>query len=144
MDVSENAAAGVTLCAGAVIVDDEGRLLVVLRRNEPSAGCWSVPGGRVDPGESVAQTARREVREETGLEIEIGAFLGVTHQAYVDASGRHRLLEIHDYAGRVTGGFLAAGDDALDARWLSREELEGVELTPDLLEIVRSFGLDVR
>ncbi|MDQ1710476.1 MAG: 8-oxo-dGTP diphosphatase [Frankiaceae bacterium] len=144
MDGSENSAGPVTLCAGAVVVDAAGRLLAVLRRNEPSSGCWSVPGGRVEPGESLAEAARREVAEETGLEVEIGAHLGVTTQDYVDAGGRARTLQIHDFAAVVTGGSLAAGDDALDAQWLSRAQLAAAPLTPELLAIIDGFGVAVR
>lgn len=144
MDVSENAAVAVTLCAGAVIVDDEGRLLVVLRRNEPSRGRWSVPGGRVEPGEALDAAARREVFEETGLHVAIGAQLGVVHQRYVDGAGHERVLQIHDFAATVTAGTLTAGDDALDARWLSLAELHATELTPGLLQALADFSVELQ
>ena len=139
MNLSENSATPATLCAGAVIHDGAGRLLVVQRRNEPSRGCWSVPGGRVETGELPAEAACREVLEETGLQVEVGAFLGIVQQRYVDASGTLRLLEIHDYAAQVLTGELLAGDDAADVRWMSLTELAEVPLTPGLLEALEHF-----
>lgn len=144
MHPTENSAPVATLCAGAIVVDSAGRLLAVLRRNDPSRGCWSVPGGRVDPGENLASAARREVLEETGLHIEVGNYLGMTTQPYVDAGRAQRVLEIHDFAATVTGGTLTAGDDAADARWLSLAELTARELTPDLLAIISGFGVVLR
>lgn len=144
MELSENSPAQVSLCAGAVIVDDEGRLLVVLRRHEPSQGCWSVPGGRVEPGETLQSAARRETREETGLKVAVGAELGVVHQRYIDSRGHERVLKIHDFTASVTGGTLTAGDDAEDARWMSLAELEAVELTPGLLMTLARFSVSLR
>jgi len=64
-------------CAGAVIKDGQGRLLLIRRRNEPGAGLWSLPGGRIEPGETGDQAVAREVREETGLSVTVGRLLGV-------------------------------------------------------------------
>src|SRR5437763_11981549 len=62
-------------CAGAVIRDRPGRILLVLRANDPGRGLWSLPGGRVEPGETPEQAVVREVREETGLEVSVGPAL---------------------------------------------------------------------
>jgi acetyl-CoA carboxylase carboxyl transferase subunit beta len=100
-----------------------------------------VPGGRVEPGESLQEAARREVREETGLDVAVGRELGVVDREYVDAAGRARVLEIHDFDATVVGGELTAGDDAVEVRWMSLRDLEAAPLTPDLIEILASFGV---
>ena len=63
-------------CVGAVIKDEQGRLLLIKRGHEPGAGLWSLPGGRIEPGETDAEALVREMREETGLEVEPGRLLG--------------------------------------------------------------------
>ena len=117
-----------TVCAGAVIRDGEGRLLLVRRGRPPSAGLWSVPGGRVEVGETPAQAAVREVREETGLDVNIGELLATVEIGdYL----------VHDFAADVVGGLLRAGDDAIDVRWCSFDEAALLPLTPGLLDQVR-------
>lgn len=91
-----------------------------------------------------ADAARREVWEETGLHVDIGAYLGVLRQAYVDAAGRRRMLEIHDYSAVVRAGTLVAGDDALDARWLTKAQLRNLPLTPGLIEALEGFAVQLR
>lgn len=118
-------------CAGAIVRDVEGRLLVVRRRHEPARGRWSLPGGRVEPGESPAAAAAREVTEETGLVVEVGAeVLVVTVGSW----------EIHDFDAVVVGGSLAAGDDATDARWVTAAELSSLPTSPGLVEALRRVG----
>ena len=123
------------LCVGAVIVDSDGCLLLVQRANAPSRGCWSIPGGRVEPGESLLAAAAREVTEETGLTVSIGPLLGV-----VTISGTY---EVHDFAATVTGGVLTPGDDALDARWCSPETVATLPTTPGLIAELRRMGVPV-
>lgn len=123
------------LCAGAVIFDGDGRLLLVRRRHDPGSGLWSLPGGRVEPGESVADAVRREVREETGLDVRVGRLLGVvTRGDYL----------IHDHEAYVESGELAAGDDATDMGWYDVAELGRVALTEGLLDFLREVSPWVR
>ena len=119
-------------CAGAVVRDEQGRLLLVRRGHEPGLGVWSLPGGRLEPGESAAQAAAREVLEETGLEVDIGELL-----ATVDLWGGYR---VHDFTGTVVGGELRAGDDASDVRWCTPDEVTLLELSTGLLDELRRMG----
>lgn len=116
------------LAASAVVIDDRGRVLLVLRGREPQRGRWSVPGGSVEAGETLEEAAAREVFEETGLRVAVGAELW----SLETPAGDGRTFEIHDFAATVIGGTLAAGDDADDVRWFAPAELDDVELTTDL------------
>lgn len=124
------------LAASAVVSDDAGRLLLVLRSNEPEAGRWTVPGGRVEPGESLEDAVVREVWEETGLTVRVDHELGTLDLA----NGPHDTYEIHDFLVHVVSGEVLAGDDAADARWFERDELEQLPLTQDLLAYLARYG----
>jgi mutator protein MutT len=128
MDDARDGAADRVVCAGAVIRDDEGRLLMVRRANQPAQGTWSLPGGRVEPGESLSQAAAREVREETGLLVDVGELLQT-----VDLSD----FVVSDFAATVVGGTLRAGDDASDVRWCTRDDIDAMTLSPGLLAELR-------
>jgi 8-oxo-dGTP diphosphatase len=128
-------------CVGAVIRDQAGRLLLIRRRNEPGAGLWSLPGGRIEPGETDQQAVIREVREETSLVVTCGALVGT-----VERPGRAgAVLDIRDYHAFVTGGAVAAGDDAADARWLTPQETAILDasgqLTDGLVAALSSWGV---
>ncbi|WP_246119626.1 NUDIX hydrolase [Aeromicrobium flavum] len=125
------------LAAGAVITDDRGRLLLVLRGREPGRGLWSVPGGKVEPGESLEDATVREVLEETGLAITVGRELWTVRVP----TGDGREYEIHDFAATVVGGVLQAGDDASEAAWFAPEDLDGLPLVDSLLDLLRTTGL---
>jgi mutator protein MutT len=117
-------------CVGAVVLDDAGRLLLIRRANEPGRGRWSVPGGRVEAGETDHQAVIREVAEETGLAVEVTSSLGNVHRCAPDGA----VFDIHDYSCRVTSGTLRAGDDAGDARWCDAESLAALPLVTGLLD----------
>jgi ADP-ribose pyrophosphatase YjhB (NUDIX family) len=117
-------------CVGAVVVH-EGRLLVVRRGQEPGRGLWSVPGGRVEAGETLAAACEREVFEETGLRVRAGELVGRVERA---APGG-RVYVIDDLACAVDGdGTPIAGDDADDARWVTRAELDALPCVDGLLD----------
>ena len=124
-------------CVGAVIRDDKGRLLLVKRGHEPGAGLWSLPGGRIEPGETDAEALKREMREETGLEVEPGPLLGAVRRPAGDGD----VIDIRDYAATIIGGTLKPGDDAADARWVSGEELDSLAITDGLVEALISWGV---
>jgi ADP-ribose pyrophosphatase YjhB (NUDIX family) len=125
-----------TVAVGAFVRDGDGRVLVVERGAPPGAGLWSVPGGKQEPGETLAQAVAREVREETGLVVEVGALACV-----VERIGDDYHYVILDYHARVIGGALAAGGDARAARFASLDELGRLPHTEGLLEaLARAAG----
>jgi len=125
-------------CVGAVIRDGAGRLLLIKRGHEPGKGQWSIPGGRVEAGESDAAAIVREVREETGLVVVAGRLIGSVRRP---AGGDGGVFDIRDYAAAVTGGALVPGDDADDAVWAGPAELATLPLTAGLLDTLRSWGV---
>ncbi len=122
----------VEICAGAVVRDAENRLLLVRRGRPPALGTWTLPGGRLEPGESPAEAAAREVREETGLAVEVGELL-----ATLPVLG----YLVHDFAATVVGGTLRAGDDAAEVRWCGIDELASYELSPGLRDALHGMGV---
>ncbi|GAB2671493.1 NUDIX hydrolase [Kribbella swartbergensis] len=109
-------------CVGALVYDEQHRLLLVRRANEPSRGLWSLPGGRVEPGEDDPAAVAREVAEETGLTVKVGELVGE-----VEREGPNgQLYVIRDYAAEPVGGTLTPGDDATDAKFVSRDEFENL------------------
>lgn len=126
-------------CVGAVVHDDVGRLLLVLRGQEPARGCWSIPGGRVEPGESARDAVIREVREETGLDVTPSDLVG---QVERDAPGGG-VYVIEDFLCRAQGGVLVAGDDADDAAWFDAAGLDAVRdrLSPGLLDALTEWDV---
>jgi 8-oxo-dGTP diphosphatase len=125
-------------CVGAVAFDDSGRLLLVKRANPPAQGLWSIPGGRVEPGESAEIAVVREVLEETGLSVTIVREVGTV---YRDAPSGGRYV-IRDFLVEPAAGAVPfAGDDADDARFFTVADLAPDELSPGLLEALRDWDL---
>ena len=122
---------------GAVIKDDQGRLLLIKRGHEPGAGLWSLPGGRIEPGETDAEALVREMREETGLDVQAGPMLGSVRRP---APGG-MVLDIRDYEATISGGTLRAGDDAAEARWVAPGDLAGLPITEGLVEALTDWGV---
>lgn len=126
-----------TPCVGAIVLDGEGRLLLIRRGTPPGKGLWSLPGGRVEAGESDAEALRRELAEETGLDVAVGPLVGTVLRDAPDGG----TYDIRDYACIVHGGELHAGDDAEDARWVPPHELPRLDLTDGLLEALREWNV---
>src|SRR3546814_4882004 len=124
-------AGGPVVGVGAVVLDDE-RLRLVRRGRGPAQGTWSVPGGRVELGETLAEAVTRELREETGLEGLCGPLLGWAER--IDAEGHYVILDFE-----VTVVDLVepvAGDDAAEARWVDLHE-RSEEHTSELPSLMR-------
>ncbi len=122
-----------------MIKDHSGRLLLIKRGHEPGKGLWSIPGGRVEAGESDAAALVREVREETGLVVAPGRLIGSVRRPA--GGGGDGVFDIRDYAAAVTGGALIPGDDADDAVWAGPAELDALPLTEGLLATLSSWGV---
>ena len=112
-------------CVGAIVTDGEGRLLMIKRGHEPGAGLWSIPGGRIEPGETDVEAVVREMTEETGLTVQVGRLIGRVRRPGLNGA----VVDIRDYAATVTGGTLRSGDDAADARWVEAADLDSLELS---------------
>jgi 8-oxo-dGTP diphosphatase len=124
-------------CVGAIVTDERGRLLMIQRGHDPGAGLWSIPGGRIEPGETDAQALVREMLEETNLQVKVGNLIGRVQREGLGGT----IIDIRDYAVTVTGGTLRAGDDAADARWVTAADLGHLEVTEGLIEALREWGV---
>jgi 8-oxo-dGTP diphosphatase len=122
-------------CVGAVIKDGQGRLLLIKRGHEPGAGLWSLPGGRIEPGETDAEALVREMLEETGLKVAPERLLGSVKRPGLDGD----VIDIRDYAATVISGTLRAGDDAADAMWASVADLGSLAVTDGLIEALTTW-----
>lgn len=119
------------------MTDGQGRLLMIKRGHEPGAGLWSIPGGRIEPGETDAEALVREMLEETGLAVEVGPLIGSVRRPGLDGA----VIDIRDYAATVAGGTLRPGDDAADARWVEAADLDSLEITEGLIEALTDWGV---
>lgn len=125
-----------TLCVGAVVVDDD-RLLLVRRGHGPAAGSWAVPGGRVEPGETLAEAVVRELAEETGLEGVCGVLIGI---AELFDGDEH--LVICDYDVTVLeASDPRAGSDAAEAAWVPLGDAANLALAPGMAEFLHDHGI---
>jgi 8-oxo-dGTP diphosphatase len=129
------------LGVGALIFED-GRILLVERGKEPLKGYWSIPGGIVETGEKLEEGVRREVLEETGLEVEPFSMFEIFERIIPDAEGKpeyHYVLI--DYLCRRLNGEPAAASDANRVAWVSEPELGGYRITEGTLAVIeRAFA----
>jgi 8-oxo-dGTP diphosphatase len=135
---SGNTAERLVPCVGAVVRDAGDRLLLIRRGQEPSRGLWSVPGGRVEPGETGPDAVRREVREETGLDVVVGEPVGTVRIP----AGDGVVYDVTDYRCSLADPAQqpSAGDDADEVLFADAAALAELPCTPLLLETLRSWG----
>lgn len=130
-------------CVGAIVRDAAGRLLVIRRGRPPGVGLWSIPGGRVEVDETMEDAVRREVHEETGLQVDVGAVAGTV---VLPSASPGDTYQVTDFLAHVTAASDAvekpvAGDDATDARWVTRAELDALPTTDGLPATLAAWGV---
>ena len=132
------------LGVGALIFNGDA-ILLVERAGEPLKGYWSLPGGLLETGEMIEDAVRREVREETGLEVEPVYRFDIFERIMRDDRGRaeyHYVLV--DYVCKVTGGEARPADDVSRVKWVPRAKLRDYKITAGTLEAVERAYVDVR
>lgn len=124
------------MAVGLVARDRAGRLLLVERGHPPHKGRWSLPGGRVEGGETIAEAAARELREETGLEARVGEIAGIVERI---GEGFHYLI-VDLWAELADDAVPVAGGDAAGARLVELDRLPGYRLSPGLAGFLAGIG----
>ena len=120
-----------------VVVWRGDKVLMIKRGKPPRLGQWSLPGGAQKLGETLAGTARREVREETGIEIELGDIIATLDLIDRDDDARVRYhYTLVDFMAEGRQSDLRPGDDAADARWFSRDEIEQLDLWSETVRVI--------
>ena len=123
---------------GAIIFEGD-KVLLIKRGSPPLEGYWSLPGGAQETGETVEAALKREILEETGLQIEIINFATMVDIIDLDDAGKARHhYSVADYVCRITGGELQASGDAADARWVEINDLKNFQLTPKAREVIEA------
>ncbi|HID40253.1 MAG TPA: NUDIX domain-containing protein [Calditrichaeota bacterium] len=122
-----------------------GKVLLVRRKNPPAAGMWSIPGGRLQWGETLQQAAEREIKEETGVIIKAGEIAWIFEAIDRDEKS---LIRFHyiiiDLHSRYLSGTPKADSDALQARWIGKNDLRIEEVHPRTVEFLKNvYGFDV-
>ena len=120
------------------VVTRDGRALIIRRGHEPRKGEWSLPGGLVELGERLTDAARREIAEETGLDVEVGPMVETFDRVHRDPGGRVRFhFVIIDYLCVARSGAAVAGSDAEAVAWVTSEELEAYGVNPHAAAVIR-------
>ena len=123
---------------GAVVIKDQ-QVLLVRRANEPNRGQWSIPGGTVELGETLAQAATREVWEECQVQVEPGAVVATFDLIKRDEQGQIRYhYVLLDLAAHYVNGEPVAATDALEVRWVTAGELDQLDIIPRLVPVLRT------
>jgi 8-oxo-dGTP diphosphatase len=125
-----------------IIIRKDGQILMIKRGKEPNKGYWSIPGGAVRLGETLQGAARREVREECSIDVEVERVLDAAQNIIRDETGR---IEYHyvivDLLARYRDGEVRAQSDAEECRWVELRELAKMQVTPSLIEVLQRAGI---
>ena len=128
----------------AVICNEQREVLLIRRTKPPREGQWSLPGGRLEFGETLEDGVRREVREETGLEIALLGLAGVAETVRdAEAGAPEAHFVLIDYSAKVLSGEAVAASDAAEATWFSREQIAALPLWPETHRIIAASARDV-
>lgn len=136
---------------GGVVIA-EGRALLIRRGSEPLKGQWSIPGGMLETGETIAEGVARELCEETGVEVRVLELIEVFERIFPDTEGKNGGTKsrpryhfvIHDYLCEPVGGEARPGSDVTDVAWAREEELEKYELSPSATRVTKKAFAMVR
>ncbi|MGB8654864.1 MAG: NUDIX hydrolase [Candidatus Acidiferrales bacterium] len=127
---------------GGVVIS-QGRMLLIRRGTPPLEGQWSIPGGTLELGETIAEGVRRELAEETGLDVRVGELIEVFERIFPDSDGRLRYhFVILDYLCEAERGEPRAGSDVTAVAWATETELDEYSLTPIATRVIlRAFQM---
>lgn len=129
---------------GAVIICN-GKILIEKRKSEPGSGKWSIPGGLVELGENIEETVVREVKEETGLEVEKPELIDVVNYITFDENDKIKYhFVMVDYFVKLKAGELKASDDAAELKWVAFDEVEKYDLTKTFRAFIRRNRLKLK
>ncbi|BFH72635.1 NUDIX hydrolase [Sulfurisphaera javensis] len=122
------------VAVGGVILNQNKEILLVKRKNPPNKGSWAIPGGKVKFGETLEEAVKREIKEETNLEVEVKDLLAVIQ---IIKEGFHYV--ILDFICEVKNGILKPGSDAEDAKYFSFAELDKINSSPTTIDMLRKY-----
>lgn len=127
---------------GGVVIRD-GHVLLIRRARPPLQGEWSIPGGGLDVGETIAQGVRRELIEETGIDVRVLDHIETFERIMLDDAGKVQYhYVILDYLCEPTGGELRAGGDVSDAAWVGKQQLANYKLRETALRVItKAFAM---
>jgi len=127
---------------GALVHDEEGRVLLIKRRFEPNKGRWSLPGGLLETGETLVDAGRREVREELGVDIEVEGLFQVSEEIIKDAEGKTRFhFILVDFLAKVSpgGGTITLNEESESFNWFEPDQVEALEASENTRVIVGKY-----